>query len=169
MRKIEKRARTALWVGAALWFLWIVPVHAERVPVIRSDVGHWSIRGFNDENPMCAAMISNGTTSFILDYIPKDGSAMNLMDDTGRWQPVDGQDYTLTGKLNGKNPLTLKGIGWQNRLIMLLGGDDSALDPLRNGGVLTFETGAQRFEIDLRESGEALSAFGDCVKQIFGN
>ncbi len=169
MGRIWKRARTAWCAAAALSVLWVAPAQAKRVPVLKTDIGHWSILGYNDDDPMCGAVISNGTSSFIVTYIPKDGYAMNVMDDTGHWQPVDGQTYVLTGTLNGKAPLTLKGVGWQNRVVMLLGGDDSALDPLRHGGVLSFETEAQRFEIDLQESGQALSAFRDCVKQVFGN
>jgi hypothetical protein len=169
MRRICKRVRTTLWVGAALSVLLVAPAQAKRVPVLKTDIGHWSIFGYNDDDPMCGAVISNGTNSFIFDYIPKDGYALNLMDDTGRWHPIDGHAYVLNATLTGKVPITMKGVGWQNRVAMLLGGDDSALDPFRKGGVLSFETEAQRFEIDLEESDQALSAFRDCVKQIFGN
>jgi hypothetical protein len=169
MRRVWQRARTALSAGAALWLLWIVPAHAERVAVVTTEVGHWSIRGFNDENPMCAASISNGTTSLVFDYIAKDGYALNLLDDTGRWRPVDGQSYTLNATLTGEEPITVESFGWQNRLIITLGADDSALDAFRNGGVLAFETAAHRFQIDLQESSRAFSALRDCVKEIFGN
>jgi hypothetical protein len=169
MGKVWKRARAALCGGAALSVWSMAPAQADRVPVIQAEVGNWSILGYNDANPMCGAVISDGTNSFIFDYLPRDGYALNLMDDTGRWHPVDGQAYVLSATLTGKVPIMMRGIGWQNRVVMLLGHDDSALGPFRRGGTLAFETDAQRFEIDLGRSGEALSALRDCVKQIFGN
>lgn len=169
MDRRGRRAWLAAVIGAALCLAAVTPAEAKRVPAFDTEIGHWHVVGYNDDDPMCAAVVHGDKALFLFDYIPKDGYALNLVDQTGAWQPVDGQAYELTATLDGKDPVTVSGVGWQKRLVILLGGDDTALDPFRNGGVVAVEVADRRFEVDLMESGEALSAFRVCVKQIFGD